>query len=139
MGSFDFFALALTCPDCGASYTENAPTNMQTKIQNHMYLAMLAVGTKLDIYYPITDCGYALVNPPVKKDSFTLIDAWECVNCSGYQWALITVEDSVLTGGQAVKLSCEIINNVNYLSDDANDIGWQIVSGKAVYEGSERL
>lgn len=133
MGSFDFFAIDVICPECGTEHAAYSATNCQTKIRTNMGLDMLGVGTKLDLYFPITDCGYIEVIAPDKPDSFTLIESWECAKCSGYQWSLIEIKDAVISSGRAIVLTEDVIESVNYATDDINDIGWEVKDGNALH------
>ncbi len=134
MGMFDWFAIELTCLDCGTVHKASSLTDMQTKIRTDMSLEELKVGMELDIDTPVCSCGYIEITPSKKGGSFSLIESWTCSKCPGVKWAVVTIENYTLINGNSVEITKATIEAVNYISEEIGYYGWNIENGIAVFE-----
>jgi hypothetical protein len=125
MGTFDWFVAELKCPKCGKEHAANSRTNMQTKIDLNRWQNELGIGHHLSINYPITGWCYIEIRAPEDRDTFTLIEAWECSDCPGYQLAVVEIIGSKIVNIEAIEPSRENIEGANYVTDDIDFYGFR--------------
>lgn len=132
--TFDYFVGKMTCLNCGVTSKADESTDMQTKICEVRHLMPYGVGDFLPCdYNNLRDNGYILVNSPKNKESYSLLDFWDCINCrTAFNCAQIVIENEVIASVEAVELNIETINSCNYISEDCVYLGWRIVDGLAI-------
>lgn len=139
MPTFDYFVSSMKCHKCGAISSADESTNMQTKICLHQKAFLYGVNSILDIDIGnIEESGYLCIWEPTSQVSFTLLDTWECSNCDeSFNWALITIENKVIKSIAEIRLTDEVAQRANYISDMCEFLGYKVKNNAIVYCDAE--
>ena len=113
--SADYFAAPLHCAHCGAPLAGGAPTQIRLRPRGDEIRAGDVVG---EIPHDPAAAGYAAASERATGEPLRLLEAWECANCGRANFAVVEIDDGVMSSMRAVELDDAVLEDVHWVSLD---------------------